>query len=441
MLNRRQFIHLGTGAAVTAALYGCSATTPSKRAADTPASNSPADAGTVSSTTSVSSPASASSTAGAASSAPSTAAGATSGQRTLVVVQLNGGNDALNTLVPSDGRYRDARPTLAIPESELVALAGTTEWSLHPQLAVLAAYWAAGHATFLPGIGFSDPDHSHFVSLDRWWRADDFTSGTGWLGRGVSSSGADVGPLYATALGNGAPLLLSDRYQAAVVLQPAAFRFPAQLPPESLLELTHPLSPDRFTALAQRSLGSTIEAVSAFAELLGQQPTPTGDNSSREGGFGFAQGLDLAASLVTGDVGARIVVVSAGGFDTHSNQLTTHADLLTDLAAGIDGFMKRVAAAGAAEQTLLITTSEFGRRVGENASGGFDHGAGGMSMMFGPMVNSGIRSTIDLGDQLDGDVRPTLDPRTMYTACLDWLGLDVSAALGKRYDETKLLRV
>ncbi|MCU1397649.1 MAG: putative arylsulfatase family enzyme twin-arginine signal, partial [Acidimicrobiales bacterium] len=354
--------------------------------------------------------------------------------------QLNGGNDALNTLVPSDGRYRDARPTLAIPEADLVALTGVTDWTLHPNLAPLTPYWDAGTAAFLPGIGFSDPNHSHFVSLDRWWRADDLTSSTGWLGRSVAPGA--LSPLYATALGSGAPLLRSDLYQAAVVIQPSTFAFPTALPETALQRLTQPVSADALHALAQASLTSTIASVDSFVSLLAPEASDdAGDTVTyREGGLDLVSGLDLAARLVTSDVGARIVVVSVGGFDTHSNQLATQGSLLDDLAKGIDGFMQKVAAAGAADRTLLVTTSEFGRRVAENARGGIDHGAGGMSMMFGGRVNGGIHGDVDLGDQLDGDVRPTLDPRTMYTACLDWLGLDPVATLGKRYDGVALLR-
>ena len=212
------------------------------------------------------------------------------------------------------------------------------------------------------------------------------------------------------------------------------------LPSDRLQTLTSPVDQDPLLALAQRSLASSIDAVASF-QSLHDRSTDTGDAvPEREGNFNLVQGLDVAARLVLGDVGARIVVVSVGGFDTHSNQLATHKVLYADLAAGIDGFLTKVAAAGRADDTLLVTTSEFGRRVGENASGGFDHGAGGLSMMFGPMVKGGVLTTVDLGDQLDGDVRPVLDPRTMYTACLDWLGADVEHALGKRYDEVKLLR-
>ena len=445
MFSRRQFIHIGAGAAVTAALAACS----SKGGAFTPdmttrASEPSTDASTSTSSAPASEPPT---TAGAAtppaSSAPDTTTVSSvispgADGRTLVIVQLNGGNDALNTLVPADGRYRDARPTLAIPEADLVPLNGVTDWSLHPKLAPLTTYWDAGTAAFLPGIGFSDPDHSHFVSLDRWWRADDLSASTGWLGRSIAAESS--APLYATALGSGAPLLRSDAFQAAVVIQPGSFDFPAGLREDALRGLTQPVSADQLHALAQEAMLAAIGAVDAFAGLLDPNAADAGDGVSyREGGLDLIQGLDLAARLVTSNVGARIVVVSVGGFDTHSNQLATQDALLDDLAKGIDGFMQKVAAAGASDRTLLVTTSEFGRRVGENASGGFDHGAGGMSMMFGGAVIGGIHSEIDLGDQLDGDVRPTLDPRTMYTACLDWLGLDPVVALGQRYDELKLI--
>jgi len=430
--GRRRFIQIGAGVAVTALFAACSNKHP---------------LGAPSSSTSTSTPPAGTAAGGGPSSVPSTPGtfGAPTGTgasapsaKTLVIVQLNGGNDALNTLVPNDGKYRDARPTLALAEADLVALKGNDRWRLHPKLAPLTTYWESGTAAFLPGIGFNDPNHSHFVSLDRWWRADDMAAKTGWLGRSITDKAA--APLFATALGSGAPLLIGDAYQPAVVLEPAAFTLPAQLSGRALTALATPRSADPLVALAQASFDSTVSAVGSFADLLNADPLSGDTVNYREGGFNLQEGLALAARLITADVGARIVVVSAGGFDTHSNQLVTHAALMTDLAAGIDAFMKAITAGGAADNTLLVTTSEFGRRVAENASGGFDHGAGGMSMMFGPMVRSGVLTDIDLNNQLDGDVRPTMDPRTMYTACLDWLGADVEHALGKRYDEVKLLR-
>ena len=131
--------------------------------------------------------------------------------------------------------------------------------------------------------------------------------------------------------------------------------------------------------------------------------------------------------------------MSAGGFDTHANQAPTQQQLLADLASGLSAFLATVDQAGMTDRVLVATTSEFGRRVQENGSGGTDHGAGGLSLVLGP-VRPGVHGSLDLGDLLDGDVRPAVDPRVLYTAALDWLGADVEAVLGRRYDDVTLLR-
>ena len=150
------------------------------------------------------------------------------------------------------------------------------------------------------------------------------------------------------------------------------------------------------------------------------------DDDDREGGATITGGLALAARLLTADPATQIVVVSAGGFDTHSGQADTQQRLLADLAGGVTQFFDTVKL-----DVLLVTTSEFGRRVQENGSGGTDHGAGNVSFVAGPGVQGGVVGEVDLTDLLDGDVRPTVDPRTMYTACLDWIGADVTAVLGQ----------
>jgi len=258
--------------------------------------------------------------------------------RVLVIVELDGGNDGLSALVPADGRYRDARPTLAVPESDVVALAGTTEVGLHPALAPLVPLWTSGRMAAVRGIGFSDPDRSHFVSMDRWWRADQGGTAPGWLSQWLET-------------------------------------LPADAPP-----------------------------------------------------------------LVAGATGPTVVVVSSGGFDTHAGQAATHQRLYADLAKGVSGFFSTADAQGFADRVLMVTTSEFGRRVVENGSAETDHGAGNVSFAFGSSVVPGVHGAIDLGDLLDGDVRPVVDPRVLYTASLDWLGADVEAALGQRYDDVALLR-
>lgn len=429
--GRRRFLTLAGTGAVVVAVAGCRSGGSGERSRSgstttggSGAGSSPSSSGTTTST------------------ASSSAGSAASGERILVLVQLNGGNDGLNTLVPADGRYRDARPSLAVPEAELVALPGESAFALHPSLAPLLPLWQANRLSFVDSIGFPDPDRSHFVAMDTWWRAGDLTAPTGWLGRVLDHLPADPDPLYATALDAGAPLLLGTRRQPTVVLRPASFDFAKGIRPELLARMADPPAEDPLMAAAQVATARAVAAVKAFGDLA--DPAPAGADASdtdppaREGGASLADGLATAAQLVTGDVGARIVVVSASGFDTHANQAATQKALLADLAAGLTAFTAAIDQAGMGDRVLVATTSEFGRRVPENGSGGTDHGKAGVSLLLGP-VRPGIQGALDLGDLQDGDVRPAVDPRVLYTAALDWLGADPAEILGRRYDDVPLL--
>jgi uncharacterized protein (DUF1501 family) len=158
-----------------------------------------------------------------------------------------------------------------------------------------------------------------------------------------------------------------------------------------------------------------------------------GDLPEREGGADLTDGLRLAAQLLSDDA-TRIIVVTVGGFDTHAVQADVHARLLTDLAEGVAAFWSDITAAGIADDVLLATTSEFGRRVAENGSGGTDHGAAGVSLVLGSSVSGGVHGVIDLDDLLDGDLRPVVDPLALQSLCLTWLGFDVERVLGAPID-------
>ncbi|MEO5724935.1 MAG: DUF1501 domain-containing protein [Ilumatobacteraceae bacterium] len=426
-LSRRHFLRLGAGTIVVVGLGACSSS----------GANDSGPLGTAGPLGTTRSSVPGSSVPGSSVPAGSTVPGA-AGARRLVIVQLNGGNDGLNTLIPHDGRYHDARPSLAIADADLVGLAGTSEVSFHPGLAALAPMWTAGKLAVVRGIGFSNPNRSHFVSMDRWWRADDVHA-PGWLGRVLDSMASEPAPLYATSLGGGAPLLSGAHRQGAAVGSAGGFTFGA-LDPRAIGALSAPASAVPLVALAQHSFARTVGAVADFDKAM-KSPDATGDttDSEREGGATLVGGLDLAAKLLVSDAGTQIVVVSASGFDTHSNQAPTQAKLLTDLAAGVSKFFDEMTAAKL--DVLLVTASEFGRRVQENGSAGTDHGAGNVSFVAGPGVKGGLYGEMDLGDLLDGDLRPNVDPRVMYTACLDWIGADPVAVLGKRYDDVKLLSV
>lgn len=421
--SRRHFLGAGAGAAVSVTALGACSQRGGTSLPATTASGAVAGDGT--------------STSLPAGGAPATTAagGSVAGARRLVVVQLHGGNDLLNTLPPTDGRYMDQRPTLALPEADRLALAGVSDFGMHPSLAALVPAWENGSLALVRGIGFDDPNRSHFVSMDRWWRADDPT-GPGWLGRVLDLWGADQPPLAGTALGGGAPLLAGSAVQPTVVPSPESFRLRLLDPAALAFGDGQPGSLD---GAARRAFARALEAMADFSALVTQAPADA-DLPEFAGGAPISDALATAAALLTADVGARIVVVSADGFDTHSGQAAVHAGLLEDLGNGLAAFQAAVDAAGLADDVLLVTTSEFGRRVAQNGSEGTDHGAGGVSLVLGSSVAGGAFGDVDLGDLLDGDIRPVLDPRALYTPCLDWLGVDAELVLGRRYEGLAVLR-
>ena len=285
------------------------------------------------------------------------------------------------------------------------------------------------------GIGFDDPNRSHFVSMDRWWRADDL-SAPGWLGRVIDGL-PEQSPLFATALGASAPLLNGATSTPTVVTSPGAFRWAGV--DAAVVEALAAGDGAGLAGGLRAAYGRAARAVEEFAAVTGTRPE-TDSLPDREGAATITDGLAVAAELLTADVGTRLVVVSAGGFDTHSGQADAHTRLLTDVGDGIAAFFATLEAAGAADDVLLVTTSEFGRRAAENGSGGCDHGAGGLSMAIGKGVVGGMYGEVDLGNLLDGDVRPNVNPFALYTACLDWIGADAEQVLGRRDDSLGLLR-
>ena len=406
-LGRRQFIRLGAGVAVVG-LGACDSTA---RHATPPVGSSPGSTPQV------------------------RARGGHAGKR-LVVVQMNGGNDLLNSLPPTDGRYRDLRPTIAIPEANVVGLKGVTDAGLHPSLAALNAFWDAGELAIMRGIGFERPNRSHFVSMDRWWRADDITA-PGWLGRVFDELG-ELPALYAVALGSGAPVLNGANAQSTVINSAGSFRW-VGVQPEWLTAFGDGGGGHDLAARLSAAYGRAVQAVGDFAAITGSAAT-SDELPIREGGATISEGLAVAAQLLAADSGTQVVVVSASGFDTHANQLAVQSGLLNDVAEGITAFFAALDMAGLRDDVLLVTTSEFGRRAAENGSGGCDHGAGGLSFAVGTGVRGGLRGEVDLGNLLDGDVRPNLDPFGLFTACLDWIGADAEHVLGRRVDALDLLR-
>ena len=374
---------------------------------------------------------------------PELASAALVDQPVLVLVELRGGNDAVNTLPPLTGAYRDLRPTLSLAESEILTSTALAGHGLHPSLSPLLPFVESGRMATLAGIGFDDPNRSHFVSMDRWARADRLDDSLGWLGRWLDMLPDELTSLGATSLGAVGEVAIGASKRATVIDDVTAFTFPSTLSNATIRILGEQPSNDPIVAAAQRAFVNSVGSIEEFDEIAdavrARTPERDVDALGLQSGA-YTAGLAVAAEMILGDVGTRVVTISVNGFDTHSEQLESHAALLADLANGLSRFWATLDDAGAGDRVLLATTSEFGRRVGQNASEGCDHGAAGVSFLMGNGVNGALFGSLDTGDLLDGDLRPQLDPRLMFTACLDWLGGDVDQILGKRYEDVALLK-
>ncbi|NND75416.1 MAG: hypothetical protein HKN44_10465, partial [Ilumatobacter sp.] len=197
--------------------------------------------------------------------------------RVLVLVELRGGNDAVNTLPPLTGAYRDMRPTIALPEADVVLVDAFADHGLHPSLAPLVPFADNGRLAALAGIGFPDPDRSHFVSMDRWARADRLDEQAGWLGRWLDSLQVDPTALGATSLGSRGDVLVGEVRNPTVIDEVDAFAFPAGLSNSSIRLLGDPAGDDPLLAAAQRAFVDSVGAIEEFDAIADAVRAKAGD--------------------------------------------------------------------------------------------------------------------------------------------------------------------
>ena len=354
--------------------------------------------------------------------------------RVLVVLEMDGGNDALNTLVPAVGRYHDARPEIGLSDGQLITLAGA-EYGLHPALADLTPFWEAGTMSAIAGVAMPQQSRSHFTAKDAWWSGvGGAPSQTGWLGRWLDLSldaernGVDD-PLRAIALGGGSPALIGVQTTATAIRDPAAFTL-ATGPGvdegglvEAFLATASALNAEPTLAAAQQAIPGTLDAVALLAAAAGSDSLSAYENPSPGAGRTAVDLLSTAANIIAMGIGTRVLTVGVRGFDTHADQVENHQALLHDLASGLASFFTALEASGDLDRVMVITTSEFGRQIVENGSAGTDHGKGGLQFVFGPSVAGGIvHGGFDLGALDDGGVPPAVDTRSVYRSALEWLG-------------------
>lgn len=370
-------------------------------------------------------------------------------ERILVVVQLSGGNDGLNTVIPyGDDAYYQNRFTLAIPRDQVVKL--DDHHGLHPSLRAWDQLWQDQQLSIIQGVGYPQPNRSHFESMDLWHTAHHNTPGirTGWLGRWQATL-PETAQLSSIHFGSeDQPLALAARSKPALSLRSLdAFRGAAALnglSPDTWQTIaTTPRSAQQ-NALGQGLLGYVQENAGLAFETSRrlEQVFESGPAAAEYPNTELARKLKMVSTLIDAGLPTRVYYVSIDGFDTHANQAAAHAALLTELGEAIRAFMVTLNKSQQADRVAVMVFSEFGRRVRENASRGTDHGAAAPLFLIGPRVTAGLANRHpSLTDLQDGDLKHTVDYRQVYATVLeDWLGAPSSAVLNGEFERLKLFR-
>jgi uncharacterized protein (DUF1501 family) len=372
----------------------------------------------------------------------------------LVVIELTGGNDGLNTVAPyADDLYQKARPTLAFTKKDVLKL--DDYCGLHQRMGEMKQLYDTKRLAVVQGVGYPNPDRSHFESMDIWQLADPKRAqASGWLARtipGMHVSDAGVPGMYlgderlpvALQGADGGVISLKDRASFKLMLTGNA------PPRKSLIEELNTgtgAAADLASFVRKRQL-QTYTSLKKLEEALGEdgaepQPQPPAFRPVTQAGGGLNNlggRLQLIARLIGKGLGTRIYYVQHGGFDTHAKQAPEHADLLGELSGAVGQFMQNLGEH--ADRVVLMTYSEFGRRVKENGSRGTDHGSGSCLFVAGNKVAGGlVGKHPSLSDLTDGDLRYHTDFRRVYASLLDdWLGVESRGVLGDRFEKLPLI--
>lgn len=364
--------------------------------------------------------------------------------RILVVVQLGGGNDGLNTLIPigNDAYYR-ARPNLAVPQKDIIRL--NDGIGLHPNLSGLKNLYDQGAVAIVQGVGYPNPSRSHFKSMEIWHTADPEGRVVryGWVGRYFDSKcpvceqptvGVNVGPSMPLAMvaetGVGVSLETPEAFQWMPTMGGLGEREEQEL--FRLLNapapgVNEPGTVDFLRHTAMNAFVSTAQVRGAVAGYKG---------SVEYANTRFAYSMRLIAQMIAGKLPTKVYYAHMTGFDTHAAQRGAHENLLTQFAEGVASFYKDLEAQGNADRVVVLAFSEFGRRVAENGSGGTDHGTAAPMFLFGKSLKGGLYGNQpSLTDLTDGDLKHAVDFRSVYATVLDrWLGADPAKILGHSFE-------
>jgi uncharacterized protein (DUF1501 family) len=379
----------------------------------------------------------------------SPAAPATDRDGILVMVTLYGGNDGLNTLVPYEaGQYLGGRSAIGYKPEEVIPLGDGL--GLQPDLKGLKRLWDEKRLAVVRGVGYPNPNRSHFRSMDIWQTASPENGVvTGWLGRWLDATGDD--PLRAVAVGTAVPRLLGGERTAGSSVPVGSLSLPGGAAVASgFAALSTPVADGSGLANRVAQTGADLLKVNReISSMLATQPADAGAGTAgldgsgdgngaagRYGGGTLGSQLGLVARLVKAGSPTRAYSVSLGGFDTHANEKDTHARLMGELDAAVTGFFDDLGHGPQADKVVLVAYSEFGRRVAANASNGTDHGTAGPVFVAGPRVKGGTfyGDEPSLADLDAGDLKFTTDFRSVYATLLgEVIGVDPKVALPKPF--------
>jgi len=377
----------------------------------------------------------------------------------LVVLQMAGGNDGINTVVPyANDFYHKARPRIGLKAGEVLKLNDAI--GLHGAMKGFKSLYDAGQLSVIQGVGYPNPNRSHFRSTEIWQTASDsnLVEKHGWIGRYFDNACAGADPTVGVTIGNQLPqAFFAAKPKGIVFNNPQNYRFMANgaATEESYkklneLEMSSPLPDDNSggsiamlpagmpmtggravdfisrTALDAQHSSDEVRAIAARVQNQAEYP-----------GSQLGTSLKLVAKLIGGGLPTRIYYVSQGGYDTHTNQLGSQQRLLGDLAESIKAFTDDLHAQGNMGRVLVMTFSEFGRRVSENANGGTDHGAAAPMFVIGNKVKAGLLGqypSLAPADLFQGDVKYNVDFRSVYAGVLEnWLKTKSAPILGKPF--------
>lgn len=357
----------------------------------------------------------------------------------LVVCQLSGGNDGLNTVIPyTDSVYYSARPSLAVPEARVLKL--NESLGLHPNLGGFEKLFKAGKLAIVQNVGYPNPNRSHFRSMEIWQTANpDMPEQYGWLGKYLDDQlkVGSTNPVLALELGRTKSAAFNSKVASVPCFASLA----------DVKALVGDEDAERFLREIQGMGGgadqasvrqATTAALDAMAELNASIDKHQSKFTYANDAFG--QGFKQLAQLIATSPKTRVLYFSGGGFDTHSQQAADHERLLKGLGDAISTFMDEMALLGKSEKVTVMVFSEFGRRVRENGSAGTDHGAAAPMFVVGGKVKGGL-----IGDKPDlqnldrGDLKWRTDFRQVYATLLDeWMGAESAKIFGKKFDHVKV---